>query len=144
MRPNLASLVFLSSLSARAAACVCSREYVNGSRGWIGRRLPSPVDCGAAIAAADPATSWDDPGSPPLAPSSCEPPGDCCAPPLAPSSCEPPGCVPTPSWVHVGGAPPSCDPVSSSCDCKTCKKSKSKANSSIRTRTIRPGPLGLR
>jgi hypothetical protein len=35
-------------------ACVCSRGYVNGSRGCICRRLASTVGCGVAIAAADP------------------------------------------------------------------------------------------
>jgi hypothetical protein len=144
------------------------------SRGWICRRLESPVTCGVSTAAVDPATSWDEPGCPPLAPGSCEPPGDCCAPPLAPGSDEPPGdycapplapgsceppvdvpplapgsyeaqgcaspvapgnweppdCVPSPSRVHVGGAPPSCDPASSSCGCKPCNQSKSRAKSS--------------
>jgi hypothetical protein len=79
-------LGFLSSLVARAAACVWSRGYVNGSGGWICRRLASPVACGVSTAAVDPATSWDEPGCPPLAPGSCEPLGDCCAPPLAPGS----------------------------------------------------------
>jgi hypothetical protein len=76
----------LSSLAVRAAACVCSRGYVNGSGGWICRRLASLVGCGVATAVVDPATSWGEPGCPPLAPGSCEPPGDRCAPPLAPGS----------------------------------------------------------
>jgi hypothetical protein len=89
-------LGFLCSFRARAAACVWSRGYVNGSGGWICRRLASPIDCGVSTAAVDPATSWGEPGCPPLAPGSCEPPGDCCGPPLAPGSCEPPGdcCAP--------------------------------------------------
>jgi hypothetical protein len=94
--------------------CVCLRGYINGSRGWICWRLASAMACGVTIAAADPATSWDDPGNPP---------GDGCAPPLAPGSCDPPGFVPATSCVYVSGAPPSCDPLSSSCGGTLCKKS---------------------
>jgi hypothetical protein len=79
-------LGFLSSLAAWAAACVCSRGYVNESGGWICRRLASPVGYGVATAAVDPATSWDEPGCPPLAPGSCKPPGDCCTPLLTPGA----------------------------------------------------------
>jgi hypothetical protein len=102
-------LGFLSSLVARAAACVWSRGYVNGSGGWICRRLASPVACGVSTAAVDPATSWDEPGCPPLAPGSCEPLGDCCAPPLAPGSWEAPRDDPplaSGSWEAPGCAPP--------------------------------------
>jgi hypothetical protein len=112
-------LVFLRNLSARAAACVCSRGYVNGSRGWICPHLASPVGCGVAIAAADPATSWDDPASPPLVrrdccappltPGSGEPLGEDWGPPLAPGSCEALGYAPS---VAPGSyEPPSCVPA---------------------------------
>jgi hypothetical protein len=73
----------LCSFRARAVACVWSQGYVNGSGGWICRRVASPVACGVSTAAVDPTTSWDETGCPPLAPGCCEPPGDCCAPPLA-------------------------------------------------------------
>jgi hypothetical protein len=67
--------------------------------------------CGVSTVVVDPATSWDEPSYPPLAPGSCEPPGDRCAlplalggyealgcgPPLTPGNWEPPGYVPAPS-----------------------------------------------
>jgi hypothetical protein len=68
---NFISIVWPSSVACHLGlrARVYSRGYVNRSRGWICRRLASAVGCGVAIAAADPATSWDD---------SCNPPGDRC------------------------------------------------------------------
>jgi hypothetical protein len=71
---------FLCSFRARAAACVWSRGYINGLGGWICRRLASLVACGVSTAAVDPATLWDESGCPPLAPSSCEPPGELLCP----------------------------------------------------------------
>jgi hypothetical protein len=107
-------------MSARAAARVWSRGYVNWSRGWICRPLALAAPGGVAITTADPATWWDDPSNPP---------GDVCVPLPAcvpvggtPDSCDPPGCVPPPSYVPVGGAPPSCDPPSFSCSRQTTQE----------------------
>jgi hypothetical protein len=59
---TLATPFFCCYMSARAAAYVWSRGYVNWSRGWICRRLASSTDGVAfAVAAVDPATGWDDP-----------------------------------------------------------------------------------
>jgi hypothetical protein len=143
-------------MSARVAACVCSRGYVNESRGWICRRLASPVGCGVAIAAADPATLWDDPGSlprdccaPPLTPGNCEPPGDDCGPPLAPhrsllaaaSLLAASFLPPESTWVaHLQAATLQARPT-------TANHARSLSRCSrrpTRTRTLWPGPLGFR
>jgi hypothetical protein len=80
------------------------------SGGWICRRQASPVACGVSTAAVDPATSWDEPGCPPLAPGSCEPPVDCCGPPLASGSCEPPGDCCAPPLTPASCEAPGCGP----------------------------------
>jgi hypothetical protein len=162
----------LSSLAARAAACVCSRGYVNGSGGWICRRLASPINCGVATVAVDPATSWDEPGCPPLALGSCELHGDCCALPLAPGSYEPPrddcgpllahgscealGCAPpallaTGSLLAASLLPPESTWVAR-LQAATLRARPATANPATsrsrgpsrrsRTRTLRPGPIG--
>jgi hypothetical protein len=115
-------LGFLCSFRARAATCVWSRGYVNGSGGWICRCLASPVASGVSTATVDPATSWDEPGCPPLAPGSCEPPGDCCAPLLTSGSCEPLGdCCAPPlalgSYELPGDGPPL---APGSCEAPSC------------------------
>jgi hypothetical protein len=135
-------------LRARAAACAWSRGYVNGSGGWICRRLASPVACGVSTAAVVPATSWD---KPPLAPGSCEPPGDCCAPLLASGSCEPPG--DGPPLAPRSCEAPSCGPPESTCvaclQAASLRARPAAANPATspsrgpsrrsRTRTLRPG-----
>jgi hypothetical protein len=68
MRPNLASPGLLEKPVSSSCGVRLLGGYVNGLGGWICRHLASPVGCGVATTATDPATSWDDPSSHPLAP----------------------------------------------------------------------------
>jgi hypothetical protein len=79
MRPNLASSGSWAAWQLGLRRASAREGYVNGSGGWICRRLASPVGCVVATASVDPATSWDDPGC--EAPGSYEPLGDYCVPP---------------------------------------------------------------
>jgi hypothetical protein len=105
MRPNLAS----ASLLEQPSNSGCGVRLLARVRQRVRRvDLPTPsitVAYGVCTSVVDPATSWDEPGCPLLAHSSCEPPGDWCAPPLARGSCEPPGDCCAPPL-----APGSCEP----------------------------------